>query len=310
MTRHRPGGPIPVPQQIATDPDRVMRRLAVLVAAELRRTGQAVLVPVHRQTLRDRLTPLSRRRRPVRRRAGRRPRRGRPGPHRLAGDVTDRGTQLQQLADDVRELTEEREHSEPRFTWTSKRNRRLTKHVTQQPSLLDQLRELARDPITEDDGSGGSRSIPESRTPEGSAAFELLLTIEAGSAWWVSVAFRHPLRQTVEGNLAALVGCATTAEQEQAGYADTLARIAADVAGWRARAEEVTGWRDRARQPYVRCPVCNRLGTLRVDLTEHRATCLACRTTWSQAEGTIGLLAEHIRAERDQPADAPRKDPA
>jgi hypothetical protein len=210
--------------------------------------------------------------------------------------VTDAGEDLlQQLADDVQELTDKREHTEPRWTWTRKRNRKLEKHITQVPSLLDQLRDLSADPVAEE--GSGTRSIPESRTPEGSRAFELLLTIEAGTAWWVSVAFRKPLRPQVEDNLAALVGCATSTELQ----ADTLARIAADVASWRRRAEEVTGWRDPARQPYVRCPTCNRLGSLRVDLSERHARCVGCKSTWSEAEGTIGLLAEHIRAERDAP---------
>lgn len=214
--------------------------------------------------------------------------------------MSDRDQLLQQLADDVRELVEPRQHTEPRWTWTRKRNRKLTKHVTAVPSLLNQLREHTREPVTEgNDNGGGTRNVPESRTPEGSRAFDLLLTIETGAAWWVGVAFRQPLRPHAEGNLANLVGCATTAgwyDQDQA---------AADIANWRRQAEEITGWRDPDRQPYVRCPTCNRLGTLRVDLGQRHAWCVACRSVWSEAEGTIGLLADHIRAERDHPTDTP-----
>lgn len=258
----------------------------------------------------------------------------------LGGTMTD--DLLEQIADDVQELTQEREHNEPLWGWSNKRNRKkLGSHVTTVPSLLDQLRELGAEPIVEDDGSGGSRSIPESRTPEGSRAFELLLTIEAGSAWWVSVAFRQrfrtpdlerhcpctvtlaecrqtagpvqlgqdrvhcctscdhpePLDQVVL-NLRQIVGLAASTDGGGVVGAEVRERIAADVASWRRRAEEVAGWRDPARQPYVRCPTCSRLGTLRVDLTDRRAVCVSCRSAWSEAEGTIGLLAEHIRSER------------
>jgi hypothetical protein len=110
------------------------------------------------------------------------------------------------------------------------------------------------------------------------------------------VVFRQSLRSTVEANLAGIVGQATARSDSH------LAQVGADIAGWRRQAEEITGWRDPARHPYVRCPTCNRLGTLRVDLTDRHATCHACKSTWSDAEGTIGLLAEHIRAERPTPA--------
>jgi hypothetical protein len=257
----------------------------------------------------------------------------------LGGTVTD--DLLQQIADDVQELTEKREHNEPTFTWTNKRNKKLTKHVTEVPSLLDQLRELTAEPVAEGDNGGSSRSIPESRTPEGSRAFELLLTIEAGSAWWVSVAFRQRFRapdferhcqcQVTLADCLRTAGpvqlaedrvhCCTTCEHPEpldqvvlnlrqivglatADGAD-IERIASDVASWRRRAEEVAGWRDPARQPYVRCPTCSRLGTLRVDLAERHAVCVSCRSAWSEAEGTIGLLAEHIRAERIED-DTPR----
>lgn len=56
--RWRPGRHVPLDERIASDPDRVLRRLAAHVASELRATGQAVTVPPHQQNLRDRYRPL------------------------------------------------------------------------------------------------------------------------------------------------------------------------------------------------------------------------------------------------------------
>lgn len=57
--RERPS----VPQQVAQDPEAVLRRIAALsaplVADRLRATGQAVPVPVHQRSIRDRLADTS-----------------------------------------------------------------------------------------------------------------------------------------------------------------------------------------------------------------------------------------------------------
>jgi hypothetical protein len=65
------------------------------------------------------------------------------------------------------------------------------------------------------------------------------------------------------------------------------------------QARIVTGWDSPAWSPDNTCPQCGERGTLKVRLAEHIAMCKndACRATWD--ETTIGLLADHIRAESE-----------
>lgn len=218
--------------------------------------------------------------------------------------MTDRDILLQQLADDVKVLTEPRQHRQPHEIWTASRHRKIVAHVTVQPSLLDQLRRLAVDPGA---AESAGRSVPRSRTPEGADAFELLVTVERGAATWLGFLTSPPTdsttaRRTTEGILRGLVGAA--AGLDTTGHA-SLTRLAGDVHGWVTQAEVVTGWDDRAVTPYARCPHCNTLGSLRLKAgAEDRAWCTTCGSAWSTRDGTIGLLADHVRATRDTPQDA------
>lgn len=209
--------------------------------------------------------------------------------------MTDRDTLITQLADDVRLLTEPREHTQPYDQWTKSRNRKFSTHVTRQPSLLAQLRVLVVSPVTED---STGRSVPGSRTPEGAAAFDLLESITEGAAGWAAALTGRP-RLTVRENLTAAVGAATGASDLH------LKQVALDVAIWLEAVQIATGWEDRTVRPYARCPHCERLGTLRLKAgADDRAWCVGCGAVWSRAEGTIGLLADHIRAVNDTPTEA------
>lgn len=81
--------------------------------------------------------------------------------------------------------------------------------------------------------------------------------------------------------------------------------LEADIGRWWTWARVVTGWDTPAWQPANTCPLCGTRGTLRVRLDEQRATCIndGCRETWDTA--TIGLLAEHIRAENGEQEGEP-----
>jgi Zn-finger nucleic acid-binding protein len=50
------------------------------------------------------------------------------------------------------------------------------------------------------------------------------------------------------------------------------------------------------------CPVCDVRRSLRVNLSLQTALCVECREVWDST--TIGLLAEHIRAENMEDEDA------
>jgi hypothetical protein len=203
----------------------------------------------------------------------------------------DRDDAIGQVAEQVRALTEARTHTEPYFKWTAARHRKLHKHTTRHASLLDQLREqlLANGVAVESEapiGTGGA----DTRAPLAIAVLDVLLRIEAGSAHWVSVGLRRDLRQTVEGNLRLLVGAATRAEDWQ------LRDLARDVHRWHSWAATLTGWQSPPFVPNAPCPLCARKGTLRINADQKRALCVECGAVWSEADGSIGLLADQIRA--------------
>jgi hypothetical protein len=71
-----------------------------------------------------------------------------------------------------------------------------------------------------------------------------------------------------------------------------------DIRSWWVTARVLTGWDSPAWQPANTCPICDVKGGLRVKLEHRTAVCVECGSTWS-AE-TIGLLADHIRAENHE----------
>lgn len=208
--------------------------------------------------------------------------------------MTDRDTLLEQIVDHVTQLVDPRQHVEPyRRELPGSRKVRWYGHVTQQPSLLDQLRAGGAAMA----GEGGSRGF-ESRPPFALDCFDRLLAIEAGSAWWVSVVLGGKLREHAEGNLRAMVGHAPSLLLD----AD-LADLAHDVHRWYGWAVVLTGWRIPPFRPRASCPVCSaKRGTLRVRPDERTAACLHCGSVWDPA--TFGILVDHIRSEgqaRDTP---------
>lgn len=201
--------------------------------------------------------------------------------------MTDRDALLGQVADQVGELVDERRHVEAYFEWVN-RNRKMRAHKTRQPSLLDQLRGLVVEPLVVEQGESG-RSVPRSRMPGGEDALDRLMAVEAASACWVSRRLRRDLRETVEDNLRLLVGAATRLEDAD------LRDLAADLRRWHGWAATLTGWQTPPWRPRVACPWCERTGSLRVHLDKKRAVCMACGEVWSEEDGTILLLADHIR---------------
>jgi hypothetical protein len=75
------------------------------------------------------------------------------------------------------------------------------------------------------------------------------------------------------------------------------------IRSWWAAARIVTGWDSPAWAPDNTCPLCAVRGGLRIRLDLHTGLCIECHETWD--ENSIGLLADHIRAENheDEQAD-------
>lgn len=68
-----------------------------------------------------------------------------------------------------------------------------------------------------------------------------------------------------------------------------------DVRRWWCAARVLSGWDAENWRPDNTCPLCGHRGALRVRLVERVAICAECGSTW--VPSTIGLLADHIRAE-------------
>lgn len=71
-----------------------------------------------------------------------------------------------------------------------------------------------------------------------------------------------------------------------------------DLRSWWIRARTVTGWDAPSWRPDNTCPLCNVKGGLRVRLDAQTGLCLECGEGWDAS--TIGLLADHIRAENGE----------
>lgn len=178
-----------------------------------------------------------------------------------------------QLAADVDALTRPRPHSE-----TLDNGQR---HHHRHESLLAQLEEAAAMDAGE---TSETRSIPASRPPVAEEPFNLLIDAQHAMR---GILRRHKIRQrdTLRGNLLLIVGVAI-------GNPDLLAEAAPEVATLRARAEVVLSWKPRAMRPRIKCPACDKVGTIAVQLDDYgptEAKCSKCGTHWEKAH--LGLLA-------------------
>lgn len=203
--------------------------------------------------------------------------------------MTDRDTLLQGIADDVGYLVDAREHSESYFKWTPSRHRKEHKHVRRHGSLLDQLRDQLPPSGGAGDDEAATGSSADGRPPLTMDVLATLLRVEAGSAHWASFRLRRDLRETVEENLRLLVGASTRMEDPE------LKELSVAVHGWYSSAATLTGWQSPPFTPRAACPLCGRMGSLRINPDQKRALCVECGQTWEEADGSIGLLADEIR---------------
>lgn len=192
---------------------------------------------------------------------------------------------LAAIADAVDALCDPRSHTERAPYWDRSRNRKWRSHTTTQPGLIAQLAEVFT--LTIQDEAGGSRRVPSSKPPGSFDAIALHTEITLGAAKWCwNVEVEQ--RDTVEGNLRALVGRAPVMDLDQA------AELLDELVGWQRRAEVITGWRSPAFWPRVTCPVCSAWQSIAVNLDRQAATCRECLARWDAA--SIGILAGYVTA--------------
>jgi hypothetical protein len=223
--------------------------------------------------------------------------------------VTSAASQLRgsmDLVDYVRELTENHQHREHyqiehRGTWYGR------DHVTTVPPLITQL--WTSDVPSNADAGGGARpgfaSTPTARID----AMDTAVRIDIGAHRWVTD-LGEPARsldtvalvRQLHGLSASAHRCHRSAplrDKATKQVCCTQHAIELDVRSWWTQAQIVTGWQSPPWRPDATCPACGERGTVRIRLVEQIGMCTndACRSTWDHA--TIGLLAEHIRAESD-----------
>lgn len=188
-----------------------------------------------------------------------------------------------ELVDMVRELCEPTQHREPYYTSITGKT---LHHSTYAPPLILQLLD-AVEPSSSTEGGSGTARIAGSRPAARIDAIDTAVRIETDAARWL-----RRLDASDDGEALDLV-------LRLHPFALTDSELARDVRRWWTWARIVTGWDLPAWQPDNTCPLCGVRGTLRVRLVEKLATCINdnCRETWDEA--TIGLLADHIRAENN-----------
>jgi hypothetical protein len=250
---------------------------------------------------------------------------------------------LTDLADHITELADPIHHTEQyqvrHKTWYQHRT-----HQTDQPSLLDQLRDATTDkPHTENEQA--DRVFPRNSPHTDLDATNRLDAINRAVAQWrlefdlkprgkqtaqdllwhtqeITRLFPNPLPRPihrlrvlaagyavhiaamVEPDLRAFVGHAPTLDTT------TLLRLETDTARWRTWCRIVAGWERPAFQPSSPCPHCGNIpdvhAGLRVRAEAAAAVCLSCDSTWAPDGVPIEILGQHIRQVREA-VDAARR---
>jgi hypothetical protein len=200
--------------------------------------------------------------------------------------------QIQDVAD---ALTEPHLHVEPIPYWDNNRNRKIRRHQTVQPGLIAQLyQSVVPASSSAEPGAGG---VPGSRPPLAVEALSRHDTIAMQVLRWCR-SLHITARVSVESNVRALVGASAVFDD------DTARVLLSEMRQWKRWCSVLTGWENIYRPAAVSCPVlgCGKVNTLRVNLTSKTAMCRACAATWSDEDGTIGLLGDYIRTVTDRVA--------
>lgn len=178
---------------------------------------------------------------------------------------------------------------------------RTLHHVTVSPPLLVQLYEALEPSGNREGGSNTPGSRPTARVD----AIDTANLIDTQAREWLGRLDLDPalpaLRKTV-GERRAIAEAKASRLLRLGGWVVTERDLAADVRVWWVQARITTGWDEPAWQPANSCPACGERGGLRVRLAEKLASCRECHALWDHH--TLGLLADHVRAENDETEEA------
>ncbi|VXB82496.1 hypothetical protein [Aeromicrobium sp. 9AM] len=184
-------------------------------------------------------------------------------------------------------------------TWIQQR------HITSSPSLLEQLWSAVEASGSTEGGQRSFASKPSARLD----AIDAAQRIDTGAFTWlrrlglVDVYDDKTLPDTAAAvkRLGSLLPSAEKCGRKRADRERACCpqhELELDLRSWWTAARILTGWDSPAWKPDNTCPVCEVRGSLRIKLEHRSGMCVDCGSTWP-AE-TIGLLADHIRAENHE----------
>lgn len=194
---------------------------------------------------------------------------------------------LDQIAETADALTEPHLHREPIHYWDTNRHRKLRHHITVLPGLLAQLYQSVIPASSSAEPHAGG--VPGSRPPLAVEALSRHDEIAMAVLRWCRQLDLEP-RVSVDSNVRALVGAAGRLD------GDDQKELLREMRRWRGWCSVMAGWENVFNPAGATCPRpgCGRTSTLRINLTAKTALCRACGTTWSDEDGSIGVLARHI----------------
>lgn len=161
-------------------------------------------------------------------------------------------------------------------------------HHVEVPSLVHQLWENDIPSATTEDGPRPGYASKPAASLE---ALDTVAWIDREAARWIRFLGHDDRHPSTTATLRQLHSLAVAAPSE------VRIAIERDVRRWWIRARIVTGWDSAPWTPDNTCPQCGERGTLRIRLADKIGMCTddGCRVVWD--EQSIGLLADHIRAE-------------
>lgn len=195
------------------------------------------------------------------------------------------------LTDLIAELTRPVNHAEHYTLRTNNPDGTTTwrgqNHYTKHPALIDQLQQAVEASAATEAG-GGARPGFASKPAARLEALDAYVRIDTAAARWV--------RDLREDDPADTKACIRLLGGLMPSAPEVVRRaVTADVRRWWSTARVLSGWDSPAWRPANTCPLCGVKGGLRVKLAIEAASCIECGEAWDKT--TIGLLADHIRAE-------------
>jgi hypothetical protein len=205
----------------------------------------------------------------------------------------------------ITELTQWHTHREPR-DYDNDGTRWTADHITHQPPLIEQVLGTVG---TRGQGGEIGSTIAVSKPAANLDAIDCGIRIDLAAARWV-----RDLGEDDPGNTTDCIRrlYALSASTHRCGRAAGRAgndccayhAIEVDVRSWWIQARVLTGWETASVKLDGTCPLCGKHGEVRVRYSSAVGTCTACHEVWGP--DTIGLLAEHMRAEEEAERFAPR----